>query len=267
MRRNSFFIERPSAFRRWLPAGLILCFLIGLYALTHRKTAPQEEQVEAAQVSLHEVVPQTCVQRMQQQPLIGIQAGHYQMDKIPAELSKLKWDLGASAGGVDEVDITLDIAKKTVALLMDEGIPAEVLPATVPEDYCASAFVAVHADGNDDASVYGYKVAPSFWDTDGRATSLSDNIRQDYALQTGMRLNPTITDNMTQYYAFNFQRFVHALDQDTPGALIEVGFITNPGDRNLITRRSATAAQGITNGIKSFLAGKQASTLAPTTYP
>ena len=201
----------------------------------------------------------TCPEKLGGKKKVGIQAGHLAISELPDEQDSLRYDYGASSAGIDEVDIDQDIAQRTVTLLKKQGIDAEVLPATVPQDYCASAFVAIHADGNDDTTVFGYKVAPSFWDTDGKAQSLSDNLQEDYGTATSMSLNPTITDNMTQYYAFNFGHFSHAIDAATPGALIEVGFLSNPTDRYRMVNSPALLAKGIANGIQDFLNGKTVS--------
>ena len=207
----------------------------------------------------------TCPEKLGGKKKVGIQAGHLSISELPDEQAALRYDYGASSAGVDEVDIDQDIAQRAVILLKAKGIDAEVLPATVPQDYCASAFVAIHADGNDDTSVYGYKVAASSWDTDGKAQSLSDNLEEDYGAVTSMSLNPTITDNMTQYYAFNFGHFSHAINAATPGALIEVGFLSNATDRYRMVNSPALLAKGIANGIQDFLNGKSASVASSST--
>lgn len=189
---------------------------------------------------------------------VGIQAGHYQIDQLPDEQQALQADYGASAGGVNEVDINLDVAQKAVAILQADGVQADLLPATVPAAYCADAFLAIHADGNDDPTVYGYKVAPSSWDADGRAQALSDDVSAAYEAATGMYENPAVSDNMTQYYAFNFQRFTHALDPATPGALLELGFVTNSTDRAVMTQEDQELAQAVATGVLSYLGGAAA---------
>lgn len=245
---------------------LILTFLVagGLFYVYRHNTNKGQIQEPLTDTKAVVAASLSCAEKLGNQKIVGIQAGHYQIDQLPDEQANLRYDFGASAGGVNEVDINLDVAQKTIALLNRQGIDASLLPATLPEDYCASAFVAVHADGNDDASVYGYKVAPSSWDTDGQAQSLSDTIQQDYAQQTSMSLNPTITDNMTQYYAFNFEHFTHALNPQTPGVLIEVGFITNSIDRSMMTNYTEEMAQGIANGVMDFLHGKVVPTATPS---
>jgi len=184
---------------------------------------------------------------------VGIQAGHYQMDQLPAELSGLTYELGGSVNGVNEVDVNLDIAQRTVSLLKSQGVDAELLPSTVPENYCANAFVAVHADGLDDTTVSGYKTAPSFWDTDGKAQTLSDDIYKEFGKDTSMSANTMITEDMAQYYAFNFNKFTHTVDPNTNSIIIEVGFLTNDQDRYMMVNNSQEMAQGISDGVMDFL--------------
>ncbi|MEI6477489.1 MAG: N-acetylmuramoyl-L-alanine amidase [bacterium] len=204
-----------------------------------------------------EAIPATCPETLGAAKKVGIQAGHWRIDQLPDELSKLQWDYGASAAGVNEVDVNLNIAQKVAALLKSENIAVDILPATIPEDYCANAFIAIHADGNDDSSVYGYKVAPSQWDSiDSKAQSLSDSIEAAYGEVTGMYRNPTITDNMTQYYAFNYSKFIHSIDPKTPGALIELGFITNSIDRSMFKKHDDMLAEGVAKGIRNYLEGE-----------
>jgi len=200
----------------------------------------------------------TCASTLGTTKKVGIQAGHWNIDQLPDELSNLQWDLGASADGVNEVDINKDIAQKAATILEAQNISVDVLPATVPEDYCASAFVAIHVDGNDDTSTYGYKVAPSALDTTGKAQSLSDNLNYDYGQVTSMYQNPTITDDMRDYYAFNYEKFTHSIDSETPGAIIELGFVTNATDRAVLVNDDQTVAQGVAQGIIDYLNGKQA---------
>ena len=252
--------------------GVVMILAVaGIFVYVHKKSTPvtvsSSTQVALADVKPATPLPTTCPELLNGQKLVAIQAGHYQTDQLPDELSNLRYDFGASSGGANEVDVTLDVAQKTVNYLMSHGVKAVVLPSTIPEGYCASAFVAVHADGNDDSSVYGYKVAPSLWDTDGKAHSLSDTIQVDFGQETSMSLNPTVTDNMTQYYAFNFQKFSHTINANTPGALIEVGFISNDIDRSMMINHSEEMATGIGKGIVDYLNGKTVTVQEPTVTP
>ena len=245
-----------------LSAVIAVCFFgyLGIHRRAPVATAPVTALAEAQQAASS----QGCPAKLGTTRRVGIQAGHWKIDQLPNELSSLQWDFGASAAGINEVDVNLDIAQRVAALLQKSGIATDVIPATVPTDYCANAFVAIHADGNDVSSVYGYKAAPSSWDTDGKAEALSNTIVQDYGQVTNMHQNPTITDNMTQYYAFNYQKFNAAIDPNTPGVLIEAGFITNPTDRSMLVNQSQLLATGIANGILDYLNGKIAPSPSPT---
>ena len=77
-----------------------------------------------------------------------------------------------------------------------------------------------------------------------------------YDPATGQPRDPTITRAMTGYYAFNSADFAHTIAPQTPGVIVELGFLTNPGDLALLTQRQAVAAQGVADGIVRFLLGQ-----------
>ncbi|MBU6389689.1 N-acetylmuramoyl-L-alanine amidase [Patescibacteria group bacterium] len=267
------FRKKQRAARRKLLILGLCAILVGLGAVTAYRNHSKQSGLAAGLNLLHSVGSSvksvsadtgSCPGAVGSSPKVGIQAGHWQTDQMPDELSSLRWDFGASSGGVNEVDVNLDVAKKTVAILQKDGISVDLLPATVPPGYCANAFVAIHADGNDVTSVYGYKTAGSYWDASDKSLTLSDDINQDYGQVTGMNQNPAITDNMDQYYAFNFQKFNHAIAPQTPGAIIELGFVSNPTDQAILTGDSQLLAQGVAQGVVDFLNGKVAPTPTPT---
>ena len=57
---------------------------------------------------------------------------------------------------------------------------------------------------------------------------------------------------MRNYYAFNFRRYEHALHPMTIAAILETGFLTNAGDREVIMRQPERAARGIVEAITAF---------------
>lgn len=63
---------------------------------------------------------------------VGIQAGHWKTSELPTELASLRTSTGASGSGWREVDINLDIAKRVVALLEQQGVQTDLIPSTVP---------------------------------------------------------------------------------------------------------------------------------------
>jgi N-acetylmuramoyl-L-alanine amidase len=58
---------------------------------------------------------------------------------------------------------------------------------------------------------------------------------------------------MTGYYAFNSRDFVHAIDPQTPAVIIELGFLTNPEDRELLQDRQDLLAAALADGILRYL--------------
>src|SRR4051812_958201 len=91
---------------------------------------------------------------------VGIQAGHWQTDDVPKEYgTRIITQTGASWGGYNEVDITLDIAERTAKLLRAQGVQVDVLPTTVPVGYLADAFIALHADSDGVGELSGFKMA------------------------------------------------------------------------------------------------------------
>lgn len=191
---------------------------------------------------------------------VGIQAGHWKVDDAPAELPSLRFQGGASFDGVDEVDLNLDIARLVAALLRGRGITVDVLPATIPAGYLADAFVSLHADGDDSHEARGFKIAHGFYrgpHEDDLVTWLTDS----YAHSTGLPWDPAISEDMTDYYAFAWFRYEHALSPFTPAAVLEMGFLSNDDDREVLLGRQSSVARGIADGILRFLAAKPQSAL------
>ena len=94
---------------------------------------------------------------------VGLQVGHWRTEELPDEFERLRRRGGGTrGGGKKEWEVNLAIAEKTANLLRDQGIVVDILPATVPEAYWADAFIAIHADGNDNSSVSGFKVASAY---------------------------------------------------------------------------------------------------------
>lgn len=185
---------------------------------------------------------------------IGLQAGHWKTAEMPEEQYKIRESGGGTSGkGVAEWEVVLKIAQLTSEILEKEGYVVDILPATVPEDYLADAFVSIHADGNLNPMVNGYKVAPSARDRTGNADELSNFISEEYGKETGLPVDPNISRNMTRYYAFNTRRYVHAIHSMTPGVLVETGFMTNYKEASLLIDKPEIPARGIANGIIRFV--------------
>lgn len=183
-----------------------------------------------------------------------MQAGHWRAKDLPEEQHAVRDAAGgATAGGVVEWEVNLAIAREAARLLVARGVAVDVLPARVEPGYRADAFVSIHADGNLDERVGGFKSAPSVRDRSGRAGALNEALVAAYAGATGLGTNPTITADMTGYYAFDRRRFRHAIDARTPAVVLETGFLSNGRDRAVIVARPRAAATGIARGVLEFL--------------
>jgi N-acetylmuramoyl-L-alanine amidase len=151
--------------------------------------------------------------------------------------------------GLQEVTINLDVASRVVAILQEEGYDVELLAEFSPklQGYVADTFVSIHADACNVPEASGFKVA--------RVASSAIPDQEDhlvacliteYGRETGLAFHRnSITYDMTVYHAFN------EIDPETPGAIIELGFMG--ADRQLLTDDSFRAAQGVAQGIICFL--------------
>jgi hypothetical protein len=193
--------------------------------------------------------------RAQRPPVVAIQAGHWLTEQHADEFYWLRTSTGAVAGGVREVDLNVDVAHRIAEYLRSWGNEAYVLPSKVPPSYRADAFVAIHSDGNNNRQARGFKVATYYRDwiaTDTLVRELVD----EYAKQTGMPLDHRITANMRGYYAFNSGLYEHTIAEDTPGAIFEMGFLSNAQDRAFMIQNRDLIARSIALGIARFLGAK-----------
>jgi len=189
---------------------------------------------------------------------VGIQAGHWKIDELPAEQVRLRGDTGAQWGALREADVNLAIARQVAVQLEKAGIIVDLLPATVPLEYDADAFVAIHADDGGGSREAGWKVA-SPWRSSEASRRLRDSVAYAYALTTGLPSDRYgVSFNMRGYYAFSWTRFFHAVAPSTPAAIIETGFLTSASDRRIIVDDPDRAARGISLGIIMFLSQRAA---------
>lgn len=184
---------------------------------------------------------------------VGLQVGHWKNNELPEELSRLKGNTGATGGGKSEAEVNLAIAEATESILTDHGIEVDILPSTVPPQYWADVFVAIHADGSTDKSKSGFKVAAPRRDFSGNAASLVQLIEDNYQLATGLEKDNNITRNMTGYYAFAWWRYEHAVHPKAASAILETGFLSNASDRRTIVSHPEISAQGLADAIIEYL--------------
>ncbi len=184
---------------------------------------------------------------------IGLQAGHWLTDQVPAELGRLQG--GSSGGGKAEWQVNLDVSQRTAALLEADGFDVDVLPSTIPPRYQAHVFVALHADGDVSGAGRGFKIArPGFSSIPSVDDKLVDTLNNVYAAATGLpRDDEHITLRMRYYYAFNSRRYCHAVATGVPQAIVEMGYMTSGTDRQWLIGNPDRLARGLADGITAFL--------------
>ncbi|MEO8288074.1 MAG: N-acetylmuramoyl-L-alanine amidase [Chloroflexota bacterium] len=185
---------------------------------------------------------------------VGIQIGHYKNNELPDVLSRLVGSTGTSGGGRTEVDLNYDVANRVTKLLRAQGVEVDVLPATVPTGYNADAFIAIHADGNASSRPRGFKISTR-WNSevavqDGKLVQL---LTDSYRSATSLPEDSNITRNMRGYYAYSTWRANWRTSNLTPGAIVEMGYMSNIADRTVMFNAPDKVASGIANGIMSFL--------------
>jgi hypothetical protein len=186
---------------------------------------------------------------------VGLQAGHWKTSEMPEEQQRIKDSGGGTSNGrIAEWEVNLTIAHQTAIFLESKGVVVDILPATVPVDYWADVFISIHADGNLDKRVNGFKVAGPRRDRTGRSTELAKLIEDEYAQATGLVIDPNISRNMTGYYAFNWRRYEHAVHPMTVSVIFETGFLTNPSDAHLLINSPEKVAEPLAEAVMKFLA-------------
>jgi len=199
------------------------------------------------------VTPEPEVWRRPEGPVrVALQAGHWKAAEAPDEQAGLRTN-GTRGGGKAEWEVNLDIAQRTAALLEAAGLVVDILPTTVPPGYLADLFISIHADGNTNTTVSGFRAAAPRRDQTGRAAEFVDLLEQTYGEATGLQLYPTVTRRMENYYAFNSRRYQHALHPRTVGVILETGFLTSPTDRRVIVNDPDKSAQGIAKAVTRYL--------------
>lgn len=185
---------------------------------------------------------------------VGIQVGHWMTDQVPVELgSRIVFQTGTSWAGVKEVEVNMDIAQRIKAQLTARGYIVDIIPTTIPPGYLADVFLALHADGDGTGEKSGFKIAHG-----SRRGPFEDRLvsflRDEYGKVTGLDWDATgISRNMTAYFAFNWGRYQHAAAAHTPAAILEMGFLSNDHDRDLMVNKADGVATAIVNGIQRFL--------------
>ena len=184
---------------------------------------------------------------------IGIQVGHWKNDELPDELANLRGrSTGAQEYNITEWEVSQKVAQLLKQELEKKNFKVDLLPATVPIDYKADAFISLHADSNNDSSVSGFKFTSSVWDKSGQADRFGADLEKSYLKNSGLGVATFISSEMEYYYAFNYRRFKHTVDPTTPAVIFELGFLSNQKDRRFLLNHPEKAATGLSKGIEHF---------------
>ena len=203
--------------------------------------------------------------------VVCIDAGHQikqNSEKEPigpgASETKIKVSSGTSGTttGVPEYQLTLAVALKLQSVLESRGYKvimcrsshdvniSNAERASIANNAGAGAFIRIHADGAASASASGAStLAPSGSNPycasiASSSQSLANSVINAYCAKTGMRNRGVqITDSMT---GLNWSQ--------VPVTIIEMGFMTNPGDDQTMQTESfqQAAAEGMADGIDAF---------------
>jgi len=186
-------------------------------------------------------------------PHVGIVVGHWWLD----EDAQQSLDVGAvcdegTPHQLTELEINLEVAQRVVFELRKDGYRVDLLQEWDDRlsGYQADALLSIHADACLYPEASGFKVVRV---TDSHVPEIEDRLVacliERYAARTGLPFHEgSITYDMLHYHTF------YEIDPNTPGAIIEVGFML--ADRALLTQRPDLVAQGIVDGIRCFLEGE-----------
>jgi len=184
---------------------------------------------------------------------VGLQVGHLDAGEQPDELANLRYSTGAHAHGLDEVEVNLAVAQALAARLVRHGFEVDLLPATIPPGYSADLLLSIHADSSPDPDRSGYKSAHFLPARNPREAILKVAVDRAMFGATGMSDDDrNVSGNMLHYYAFNHSRYRHAVAARTPALLVELGYLSNPQDLQLLTEPDLLAA-ALERGVLRYL--------------
>jgi N-acetylmuramoyl-L-alanine amidase len=182
-----------------------------------------------------------------------LQVGHLNSTELPDELARFRTSTGARWGNITESQLNYDVAMRVKPLLEAEGVIVDILPATVPPAYSADAFLAIHADGSTGAAPRGWKLATP-WRASEASQQLLEAVAATYGVATGLPQDiGGVTANMRGYHAFSYRRHTHAIARTTPAIIVEMGFMTNAADREVLFGQQDRIARGIAQGVLNYL--------------
>ena len=161
-------------------------------------------------------------------------------------------DTGAMRGNTLEKDLTLDIALKLRKVLKEKGFNKVIMTRTsdttlsladrvrIANDYNADLFVSIHINSSVKSEINGIE------------THYYSDRGYDVAKVIHKELISNISATDRGLFKSKFYVINHT---EAPAVLLELGFISNEQEKNLLTseRRQTDSAQAIADGIVNYL--------------
>ena len=227
-----------------------------------------KEEIKAAKETKEIVRPQTYKSNVKKESpfanLLERQNTKKPINKGPIATNKIKNkvividpghggnDTGALRGSVLEKDLTLDIALKLRKVLKEKGFNKVIMTRTsdttlsladrvrIANDYNADLFVSIHINSSVKSEINGIE------------THYYSDRGYDVAKVIHKELISNISATDRGLFKSKFYVINHT---EAPAVLLELGFISNEQEKNLLTseRRQTDSAQAIADGIVNYL--------------
>lgn len=159
-------------------------------------------------------------------------------------------DYGAIRNGINEKDITLDVAKRVEALLKKEGYAVKMTRTSdvyvslqgrcdISNAYDPDIFVSIHVNSS---------VRPEI-------TGIETHYYHQESMSLAQTLHSSLASNINSKNRGLFKSKFYVINHTTaPSILMEIGFISNDGERAQLVseKRKQDTAKAIAEGVKNY---------------
>ena len=159
-------------------------------------------------------------------------------------------DYGAIRNGINEKDITLDVAKRVEALLKKEGYAVKMTRTSdvyvslqgrcdISNAYDPDIFVSIHVNSS---------VRPEI-------TGIETHYYNQESMSLAQTLHSSLASNINSKNRGLFKSKFYVINHTTaPSILMEIGFISNDGERAQLVseKRKQDTAKAIAEGVKNY---------------